>query len=148
MGTVIEFDAVCKCADCDVIDKKLATQLQRAEFATNRKTNRYLACIYPWKRSATVIPTRKNLNRLDPNGVNWPGSSEDLCSKKNGGEGLLGIRTYKAGRYAGSKTFNFSNGTVVYNKGGLPDMANSLSNACTKACKECQENGIDCDCKN
>ena len=147
MGTVIEFGAVCKCADCDVIES-LKTQSERADFAIDRKKNRYLACIYPWKRSATVIPRRGNLNRLVPDSVNWPGSSEDLCSKKNGGEGLLGIRTYKAGRYAGSKTFDFSNGTVVYNKGGLPDMANSLSNACTKACKECQDTGNDCDCKN
>ena len=127
MGTVIEFDAVCKCADCDVIES-LDTQSKRADFATDRKKNRYLACIYPWKRSATVIPRRGNLNRLVPDDVNWPGSSEDLCSKSMGGPGLLGVRTYKAGR--------------------LPDMANSLSNACTKACKECQDTGNDCDCKN
>jgi len=115
----------CPCVCCDCMISTYLCSKKNCEKNTDyhmNPFNPYLACIYPPKRAASVIPTMNTNNNLNPGYCvyaqnrkrncqpNFPGSSADLCSHrfteiKNVGDGTntlkfcsrLGIRLYKAG---------------------------------------------------
>ena len=146
-------DCECVCCDCVLSSALYAKCNDRTQFHMNPFTS-YVACIYPPKRAASVVPTVKTNNNLNPGycdgkrNCNFPGSSADLCSQTivetdNAGEfdGVSGTKTIKYCSRLGIRMYKAGVPETKCNNPLLPavpesdfGMMNSMPPACMKQC--------------
>ena len=148
----------CSCVCCDCLKSSILCDKRNCELNTEfhmSPFSPYVACIYPPKRAASVVPTTFTNNNLNPNkcgtnpnnciNYNFPGSSADICTyNAKTGCARLGIGLYKAG----VPQQNCKNPLERIVPEPPFGMMNSMPSACMKQCNKgigCGERGnVDC----